>query len=264
MDLSAYPKIMNSYNKGLKYLNESDYGLVLSKLADEELIYFLIGDLVTALMENNIIEYANSGGSSNFIEEICSNLEVMKINENNDKLEEFLNDFKSLYAIVLNYEESIYSHDSKAHWGISIGESELKDFQQTFKTKISGFLNLIENTDLTKENTMDVEQVNQLVCKKVLNWKSIKRTDDMKLAEAWQSEDGIIEKNVFSPATDIKDAWIIAEKFQNHFHLIGLEDGQWKCDIWDNENEDWKFSATEKTAPLAICMASLKANSSNN
>lgn len=76
--------------------------------------------------------------------------------------------------------------------------------------------------------------------------------------------------NSFSPSTSIADAWLVVEKIKEmnphfvhtRFSLQWLEEtaerpAQWAVG-W-MEYEDLVVSAREATAPLAICLAALKA-----
>ena len=75
---------------------------------------------------------------------------------------------------------------------------------------------------------------------------------------AWQA--GLIYVEVFDPAHSMADAWMVVEKMRDDDLRIQIWSGppRWVCKIWTGANHDFG-SASADTAPLAICLAALKA-----
>lgn len=68
----------------------------------------------------------------------------------------------------------------------------------------------------------------------------------------------------WSPSTDITDAWQVVEKMRQDLWLVNISGGHfWDCEIIDMSIEDedrGDYAARNKeTAPLAICIAALRA-----
>ena len=69
---------------------------------------------------------------------------------------------------------------------------------------------------------------------------------------------------VFAPSTNIADAWEVVERLvstpgPNGDHHSVQVDYSGDAVVVIDENEDWQVSAIADTAPLAICLAALKA-----
>ena len=69
---------------------------------------------------------------------------------------------------------------------------------------------------------------------------------------------------VFAPSTNITDAWEVVERLvstpgPNGDHHSVQVDYSGDAVVVIDENEDWQVSAIADTAPLAICLAALKA-----
>jgi hypothetical protein len=66
-------------------------------------------------------------------------------------------------------------------------------------------------------------------------------------------------------STDIKDAWQVVEKLRDRYVYIDLtnNDDLYCCELmeqdWENESRYFTYYADAETAPLAICLAALKA-----
>lgn len=61
-------------------------------------------------------------------------------------------------------------------------------------------------------------------------------------------------------STNIEDAWLVVEKLKDKVDIGFFNDslGNWNCKILDKS--DWSLTEIEaETAPLAICLAALKA-----
>jgi len=115
-------------------------------------------------------------------------------------------------------------------------------------------------------------ELDALIAEKVMGWTPCYHDDDVVVA--WRDENGY-EKfftdptqsdNEWSPSTDMNDAWVVVERLRES-KTFSLHD------IWDEEdiimfnatfqhNDTYhvvNYESYANTAPLAICLASLKA-----
>lgn len=107
---------------------------------------------------------------------------------------------------------------------------------------------------------MNLKEINRLIATKVMEWSVYKEKSGFE----WYAvvEDGkfkfIRSVVTFEPTTDIRDAWKVVDKFVNddiYFEMVKPDkDGSFICLI-GMLNEPTKAD----TAPLAICLAALKA-----
>jgi len=77
---------------------------------------------------------------------------------------------------------------------------------------------------------------------------------------------GKIEKyeGNFNPSTKIQDAWLVVEKIadgdRNWFNLEWFYKDSWRADFFGTESGNSEhYQAVSNTAPMAICLAALKA-----
>jgi hypothetical protein len=68
----------------------------------------------------------------------------------------------------------------------------------------------------------------------------------------------------FMPSRRIESAWRVVEKMREREWSVmvdstGFPDEEWRCLMWQGERERW-VPADAATAPMAICLAALKAN----
>lgn len=104
---------------------------------------------------------------------------------------------------------------------------------------------------------MTNQEINKEIAEKVMGWKDGKHPHDDFLNSGWGGG------YVFSPSTDISDAWLVVEKMREKGFWFDLNNGE--GDSWDANFEEKTLIAElhsvrgEKSAPLAICKAALKA-----
>lgn len=121
---------------------------------------------------------------------------------------------------------------------------------------------------------MNSREIDRLVAEKVMGWKLKKRWPDILVWENIEGEDRAADEATerysvfegFRPSTDISDAWEVVEKMK-------IKTAFSIRDVWDeNDNPAYlaNFSSYDgtreidhtayaETAPLAICLAALKA-----
>ncbi|WP_049680939.1 BC1872 family protein [Peribacillus loiseleuriae] len=103
-------------------------------------------------------------------------------------------------------------------------------------------------------------EIDRLIAEKVMGW-----TSDGYLYHDMITGD-MCSINEFRPSEDLEDAWLIVEKisYGNTELIFDLElryKGFWAY-FTDGKSDDYS-SEQEKTAPLAICVAALKATGVN-
>lgn len=98
---------------------------------------------------------------------------------------------------------------------------------------------------------MDIKLIDKLIAEKVMGWKiSDKYPFD---GHGWCiAFDEKIKR--FLPTEYIEDAWLVAHKFQ--YHKIEMDAGHYYCTLANNGPF---FDGDGETAPMAICLAALKA-----
>jgi hypothetical protein len=116
-------------------------------------------------------------------------------------------------------------------------------------------------------------ELDALVAEKVMGWRLEERGYG---ATFWVDENGKVKRaaepcsidfcscEVFSPSTDISDAWEVVEKLRDLGFHVGIKTPPKvkSCSYWvclENFYAGKSFTEYGETAPLAICMAALKA-----
>jgi virulence-associated protein VagC len=101
---------------------------------------------------------------------------------------------------------------------------------------------------------MNLREIDRLVAEKVMGWKDA--FEVWGLDDVWITDEG--EKRIFNPTTEIADAWQVVEKltygktdFETYFEL--------QLFYMHYYAKFRKHEAKAETAPLAICLAALKA-----
>lgn len=109
-----------------------------------------------------------------------------------------------------------------------------------------------------------MQNINELVATHVMGWRKETVANISELLpfyDVWvEGETKYVRVENFNPSTNIADAWEVVEK---------LSQFDQKYLVWHNESKVWcfvfaggtflRYSADAKTAPLAICLAALKA-----
>lgn len=95
-------------------------------------------------------------------------------------------------------------------------------------------------------------EINKLIAEKVMGWQVVEY-ENIGLVEV-ETEDEMFYLHEFQPSTNIKDAWEVIEKLQ--------VDWVWEMKMHNSANEVdvqiGRWYATNKSVPLAICLAALK------
>ena len=109
-------------------------------------------------------------------------------------------------------------------------------------------------------------ELDALIAEKVMGWDYRcfvdKPVEHLRDKYAWFNEDaGIAGEFVagwdWSPSTSIASAWMVVEKMEGQVLLTRTIGGKWICEIiWGME---YTYQPEAPTAPLAICLAALKA-----
>ena len=106
-----------------------------------------------------------------------------------------------------------------------------------------------------------MSDIDKQIAEKVMWW-------DFSLPGYRDKEDVLIQtENSFKPSTNIADAWLVVEKILELGYSFELDNtlNNWYCEIIYGHNEDMPIhKATASTAPMAICLAALKALEVNN
>jgi hypothetical protein len=137
-------------------------------------------------------------------------------------------------------------------------------------------------------------ELDALIAEKVMGWQEItKSAAQLEVGQFYNRQDGIIiveyrnRLREFAPSTSIADAWLVVEKLVKERHPCPIEnkgeglgfrleinaESGWstdQCNVWtavfpsttpcpphEEMHDDYKAEAD--TAPLAICLAALKA-----
>ena len=113
-------------------------------------------------------------------------------------------------------------------------------------------------------------ELDALVAEKVMGYYKATPESIGRGVRCWNKE-GDCATTEFSPSTDIAAAWEVVEKLTKNLHEVkdgewvldrlGYLDGQYRCWFAMNVSDDvrWDIFAEADTAPLAICLAALKA-----
>lgn len=101
-------------------------------------------------------------------------------------------------------------------------------------------------------------ELDALVAEKVMGWNLIDYPN-IGVIEI-ETEDDSFDLAEFKPSTDIKEAWDVVEFTENNvggIELISLcDEKKYLFRIWNGKEN---IEANAETAPLAICLAALKA-----
>lgn len=104
---------------------------------------------------------------------------------------------------------------------------------------------------------MNSHEIDKLVGKHVMQWRFESGPEGR-----WYEYTLLVATEDWSPSTDIACAWQVLEKFSHtRFGLLyfGPSPRPWACQILVDEATDVWGKAMEDTAPMAICLASLRA-----
>lgn len=118
---------------------------------------------------------------------------------------------------------------------------------------------------------MNLRKIDRLVAEKVMGWRLKSFPGEGGGFSAWLNDDGKIIKyennctlhaqpyDFWKPTTNIADAWQVVKEFYEKGDKVTVTNtlgGNWCCYISTGLGQ---FSAIAETAPLAICLAALKA-----
>lgn len=123
---------------------------------------------------------------------------------------------------------------------------------------------------------MNLREIDRLVAEKVMRWRLKSFAGGGGGFVAWVDDDGKIVKYendctlhahpiaFWKPTTNITDAWQVVEKIIEQFgsySLTKIKDGGHYCEVlyWNRGAFDIIAEVEAETAPLAICLAALKA-----
>ncbi len=101
---------------------------------------------------------------------------------------------------------------------------------------------------------MDLRKIDSLIAEKVMGWKLEEGdTFDYWVFEKDGRKGSIIDR-IWKPTKDIADAWEVVEKIRplGLFKLTESIEGSWWAEIQE-------YRVYNESAPLAICLAALKA-----
>ena len=109
---------------------------------------------------------------------------------------------------------------------------------------------------------MTKREIDFLIAKKVMEWE-ITHFENIDVMEAYTEFSTLVIGEDFAPSADIQDAWLVVEKLKQEgfysFHTdLSLDSGRewWSWHFSKGVNN---YGSQQETAPLAICMAALKA-----
>lgn len=104
-------------------------------------------------------------------------------------------------------------------------------------------------------------ELDALVAEKVMGWKLSNATDGTEYWDNGKFCGGIWPKE-WNPSTNIADAWNVVEKMKSKDYLFSLKNivkGTFTFSLTDWGGNCSTYAAEAETAPLAICLAALKA-----
>lgn len=107
---------------------------------------------------------------------------------------------------------------------------------------------------------MENREVDTLIAEKIFGWKTT-NYGLLNVIDAHTEDDDITLGKDFSPSEDIYDAWVVVNKMsygktERAFKLENSNMGFWASFA---VNDTWHHSGRQRNAPLAICLAALKA-----
>ena len=118
---------------------------------------------------------------------------------------------------------------------------------------------------------MDLTRIDRLVAEKVMGWHTGFISDGRWIVkkEWWLSKDGLAQEIVYKwhPTTDISRAWMVVEKMEPEYHWTirtPFDKGdRYSAGLTPLGFTGWNgipdYLVNADTAPLAICLAALKA-----
>jgi Phage ABA sandwich domain len=114
---------------------------------------------------------------------------------------------------------------------------------------------------------MNLREIDRLVATKVMGWKilEIKHTDSGVIGGFYDDGEKLIGVGEWSPTSDIRVAWQVVEKLRDRYVYMNLtnNDDSYCCELMEQDLENssryFTYYADAETAPLAICLAALKA-----
>lgn len=110
---------------------------------------------------------------------------------------------------------------------------------------------------------MNLREIDRLVATKVMGWKmlEIKHTDSGVIGGFYDDGEKLIGVGEWSPTSDIRVAWQVVEKLSKDgcdFQVWREKNGKYNVEFSKDFFYVFGFAESE-TAPLAICLAALKA-----
>ncbi|MED4718257.1 MULTISPECIES: BC1872 family protein [Bacillaceae] len=104
---------------------------------------------------------------------------------------------------------------------------------------------------------MNNREIDRLVAEKVMGW----TLKEMTATSAWMdSQGGWTLYQMWKPSTDMRDAWLVAEKL--YITVCPQQGAPTEMSVWAEINKQPLgncYEAFAKTAPMAICLVALKA-----
>jgi hypothetical protein len=105
-------------------------------------------------------------------------------------------------------------------------------------------------------------KIDRLIAEKVMGWEK-----DKKQTERWDTSFGLLHEYDWEPSTDISDAWEVVEKMKEMGFNYFMQDCYTKSHAvtfihWintENGKSQKHYDNISETAPMAICLAALKA-----
>ncbi|PER45290.1 BC1872 family protein [Bacillus thuringiensis] len=103
---------------------------------------------------------------------------------------------------------------------------------------------------------MNEKPIDELVAEKVMGW--IKPPETSILKAMWvETPIGAVHPQLPKFSENMQDAWLVVEKLQDQERIVKVmgktEQGNMYCSI------DGRYGVTGRSAPMAICIAALKA-----
>lgn len=112
---------------------------------------------------------------------------------------------------------------------------------------------------------LDLREIDRLIAEKVMGWET-QEFKNIGVVTAYTEYGEMLIPDDFSPSEDIQDAWVVVEKLRESKTFL-------LCDAMDKEdnliycasfqyNDNYhsiSHEACTNTAPMAICLAALKA-----
>jgi Phage ABA sandwich domain len=115
---------------------------------------------------------------------------------------------------------------------------------------------------------MNLREIDLLVAEKVMGWEEVKENDFIKRPDVdfiGKAPDRFCEDAwsiLPNYSTDISDVWEVVENFKDKGFLFTLKNtvgGEYTFSLTDWNGMCSTYTASSVTAPLAICLAALKA-----